>query len=101
MAASNLVNFKRGSQSALNSLKAQKKGVDGCFYLTLDIASTSTSSRLYIGRADGDIVPVNQGIITVATVNDLNSNVNNGNIQTGDFAYVTSGNILAVYSGNK
>lgn len=87
--------FKRGTQAALDTLISQKKGVDGSFYLTVD---DNNSSRLYVGRADGSIVPVNQGIYTVANTDALTNAVNGGKLHTGDFAYVQDGNILALYS---
>ena len=111
MAASDLVKFKRGTLQALESLITNNSGVDGTFYLTVDDDASgsnnpSKSSRLYVGRADGSIVPVNQGIITVTTVNDLTDGVN-GKWHAGDYAYVTGtsannyndGNILAIYDG--
>jgi len=102
---SDLIQFKRGTSAKLAELKAGKSGIDGSFYLTIDEASKS--SRLYVGRADGDIVPVNQGIYTVQTVGDLTASVNNGQLLPGDFAYVTGtaaqsyadGNILAYWTG--
>lgn len=104
MATSNLIQFKRGTSASLATLIANKSGVDGCFYLTVDDGadgSNSTSSRLYVGRANGAIVPVNQGIYTVSSAADLTSAVNGGKLQAGDFAYVASGNIFAVYNGAK
>lgn len=103
---SDLIQFKRGTSESLNELIKTRAGIDGCFYLTVDDddinsadRSNSTSSRLYVGRATGDIVPVNQGIYTVATVDNLNSDVNGGKLQPGDFAYVTNGNIFAYFNG--
>lgn len=97
MAASDLIQFKRGTLANLQAL--QGSGQDGCFYLTID--SGIDSSRLFIGRADGKIVPVNQGIVKATTVEQLEKNTLAGNFQSGDFAYVESDNILAVRSGNK
>lgn len=113
MAASNLIQFKRGTSAALQSLITNKEGVDGCFYLTVDTANTTgavkDSSRLYVGRADGSIVPVNQGITTVSTTTELVDGVTHGDLHAGDFAYVTGtaannytdGNIFAIYDGAK
>lgn len=106
MAASDLINFKRGTQRELDYLRREKLGVDGCFYLVVDEdTDIAGSSRLYIGRSNGDIVPVNQGIITVSTVGDFPSTLANGVIKAGDFAYAETENILAIYSadaqGNK
>lgn len=105
MAASNLIQFKRGSLSNLETLISQKKGIDGTFYLTIDDDATDTnnpsrSSRLFVGRADGSIVPVNQGIITVSSVNDLTNGIT-GKWHAGDYAYVTDSNILAIYDGQR
>lgn len=105
MAASNLIQFKRGSLSNLETLISQKKGIDGTFYLTIDDDASgsnnpSRSSRLFVGRADGSIVPVNQGIITVTNVTDLTNGIN-GKWHAGDYAYVTTGNILAIYDGQQ
>ena len=102
MAASNLLQFKRGTYKSLQTLIANKSGEDGTFYLAVDDPSTGSvvkdSSRLYVGRADGSIVPVNQGITAVSSVNDL---VAGSGFQEGDFAYVVNGNILAIYDGNQ
>lgn len=95
MTASNLVQFKRGSEASLATLISNKGALDGCFYLTLDSTTVSKTSKLYIGRSDGTAVPVNQGIITVASTAELATQ----NVQAGDFAYITAGNILAIYSG--
>lgn len=107
MPASNLIRFKRGTSAQLATIKSGKTGIDGAFYLTIDDADAS--SRLYVGRANGDVVPVNQGIYTVTAVTDLTSSVNSGKLQPGDFAYVTGtaaqnytdGNILAYWTGDK
>jgi hypothetical protein len=113
MAASNLIQFKRGTSAALQALINRKGGDDGCFYLTIDDANTAgavkDSSRLYVGRADGSIVPVNQGITTVDTADKLIDGVAHGDLHAGDFAYVTGtaannyadGNIFAIYDGTR
>ena len=102
MPTSDLIQFKRGTQESLNTLMAQKKGTDGCFYLTVDdSAGTPKASRLYVGRANGEIVPVNQGIVTINSVNDLSTFTANHVFSAGDFAYVKDKNILAVYSGGQ
>lgn len=108
---SNLIQFKRGTMAALEALIQAGTGEDGTFYLTVDDDASgsnnpSKSSRLFVGRADGSIVPVNQGIITVTTVSELTNGVN-GKWHAGDYAYVTGtaaqnyadGNILAIYDG--
>jgi hypothetical protein len=98
MAASDLIQFKRGTLAALQTKMTNKTGDDGCFYLTVD--SGVDSSRLFVGRSDGSIVPVNQGIIKVNSVTALENNTVAGNFQPGDFAYVEDGNILAIRSNN-
>ena len=82
--------FKRGSQSALNTLKSGNKGIEGAFYLTED------THRLYAGMSGGKIVDLNQYI----TVVDAVANLNTVNAQKGDFAYIKAGNILAVYTND-
>ena len=103
MPASNLIQFKRGTMQALEALMTNKSGIDGTFYLTIDDDATGTnnpskSSRLFVGRADGSIVPVNQGIITVSNINQLTDGIT-GKWHAGDYAYVTGSNILAIYDG--
>lgn len=104
----NLIKFKRGSLANLQSLNtaANRDQIEiGAFYLTIDEgANAPESARLFIGReVDGvkKVVPVNQGIIKVDTVEALENNSVAGNFQTGDFAYVESGNILAVRQQNR
>lgn len=103
MAASNLIQFKRGTSAALQTLIANKSGIDGCFYLTVDTANATgavkDSSRLYVGRADGSIVPVNQGITIVDSTDKLIDGVAHGDLHAGDFAYVSGDNIFAIYDG--
>ncbi|MBP3801476.1 MAG: hypothetical protein J6I85_05610 [Clostridia bacterium] len=57
--------FKQGTQSALNEIRSNKTAIEGSFYLTND------THRLYIGRANGDAVPVNEGVNTVTSLGDL------------------------------
>lgn len=104
----NLIKFKRGSLANLQSLNtaANRDQIEiGAFYLTIDEGTNAPeSARLFIGReVDGvkKVVPVNQGIIKVDTVEALENNSVAGNFQTGDFAYVESGNILAVRQQNR
>ncbi len=104
---SNLIQFKRGTMDALETLITNKSGIDGTFYLTVDddvlggSNNPNKSSRLFVGRADGSIVPVNQGIITVTNLSDLTNNPGESwnKWHAGDYAYVTTGNILAIYDG--
>lgn len=102
---SDLIQFKRGTMANLETLINNKSGIDGTFYLTIDDDANDTnnpsrSSRLFVGRADGSIVPVNQGIITVSSVNDLTNGIT-GKWHAGDYAYVTGSNILAIYDGQR
>lgn len=82
------LSFKCGSQAALEAyIKGTKTAQDGTFYLTND------TSRLYVGN-NGKAVPVNQGVITVATLLELPATG-----EHGQFYYVTEKNILCVYAG--
>ena len=83
--------FKRGLHSAL----ANAAVIDGAFYLTTD------SHRLYAGIGS-ELVDLNQYIQVVSTVDGAtNSLAALQNVQAGDFAYVQTGNILAIYqNGN-
>lgn len=76
--------FLRGLQSALPTA-----GTDGYFYLTTD------THRLYTS-IDGKVVPVNEGVTTVANLDALAS-VTGAN--AGDFFYCTQENILCVFNG--
>lgn len=76
--------FKRGLHA---NLPSGANVVDGAFYLTTD------SHRLYAG-INSQLVDLNQYIQVVSTVADLD---NLTNIEAGDFAYVQTGNILAIY----
>ena len=78
--------FKRGVHAQLPTT-----AVDGAFYLTTD------SHRLYAGIGT-DLVDLNQYINVVNTLDGAtNSLASLTNVQLGDFAYVKTGNILAVY----
>ena len=76
--------FLRGLQSALPTA-----GTDGYFYLTTD------THRLYTS-VDGKVVPVNEGVTTVANLDALASVTG---AHAGDFFYCTQENILAVFNG--
>lgn len=84
--------FKRGPHA---NLPSGTSVVDGAFYLTTD------SHRLYAG-INNNLVDLNQYIQVVANVDALEALTN---VEPGDFAYVTAGNILAIYEstaeGNK
>lgn len=87
--------FKQGTQSALNEIRSNKTAIEGSFYLTND------THRLYIGRANGDAVPVNEGVNTVTSLSDLpRVTAGNESAYVGQFYYVTAQNILCVYSAS-
>lgn len=94
------VGFKLGSQAKIDTLVNQVvEGSYGIFYLTKD------TSRLYVGNEENKIVPVNAGIITVKTVNDLPtvsglSATEKANL-AGNYYYVEDSNILCVFNGSK
>lgn len=92
----NNVGFLYGSQSNLNALLNNGTGKvqAGAFYLTND------THRMYFGKDSDTIVPLNQGVITIASINDLPSVANEAD-KTGAFYYVTEGNILCVRSNGK
>ena len=85
--------FKRGKQSALDTIIKNKTGIEGCFYLTED------TNRLYVGQSNGQApVLLNQVVSVVETEKDLPvapPAVDN------DFYYIKSLNVLAVYDSTK
>lgn len=84
------VGFKLGLQENLDALLKNKTGiVAGSFYLTSD------TNRLYFGQSETSLVPVNEGVITVASVSDLNSIT----AHAGSFYYASNDNVLCVYNG--
>ena len=96
------VGFKLGTQAKVDELLKTPGTavVEGSFYLTND------THRLYIGQkanssdANAQLFAVNEGVITVATINDLpNVSADNGSVYAGRFYYVTAGNILCVHNG--
>lgn len=86
------VGFKRGPQDNLQSLITNNQVVDGVFYLTSD------TNRLYIGKGTNVLAPVNEGVVTVDTTNDLPAASTS---IAGSFYYVKQGNILCVHNGTK
>lgn len=98
--------FKRGSQEALETLKAAGQFVEGSFYLTKD------TDRLYFAQAANELVELNKTIRTVATIADLPlTTVSDASVTVGDFYYIvgqssavengaqaSNGNILAICS---
>lgn len=98
-AANKNIGFKVGTQAALDTLRTQnagKNGIPGTFYLTGD------THRLYIANDDKTISPVNPGVITVATLEDLpdmtGATAEVKQATAGNFYYVSGSNILCVYS---
>ena len=96
------VGFKLGTQAKVDELLKTPGTavVEGSFYLTND------THRLYIGQkanssdANAKLFAVNEGVITVATIDDLPKvSADNGSVYAGRFYYVTAGNILCVHNG--
>lgn len=84
------VAFKLGLQANLDTIATNSTAVNGTFYLTSD------THRLYVGDKEGNVCPVNEGVITVASINNLPATG-----VPGQFYYVTAENILCVYNGQK
>lgn len=102
--AFNLINFKKGTLAGLNTLKQNSGIEEGTFYLTID--DNKQTSRLYIGTGVATALPVNSNIVVVSTTDDLEESTSTGYknpnlFNDGDFAYVTTGNILAVKQGSR
>ena len=81
--------FKLGLEETLKGKDFQ--AVNGTFYLTSD------THRLYVGDKDGNVCPVNQGVIPVKTLPDHL----NGDVIPGHFYYLTDDNILATFNGTQ
>ena len=94
--ANAVLGFKVGTQAAVDAILSAGSGaVHGSFYLTKD------THRLYVGNEDTSLSPVNEGVITVATIGNLPTVTSgNGAAYAGRFYYVTQGNILCVYNGS-
>lgn len=87
------VSFKRGLQSKLSTVTV----TDGTFYLTTD------THRLYVGQGN-QMVPVNEGVTTVANVAALQNIIQDSETNAGlagSFYYATAENILCVWNGKK
>lgn len=85
--------FKRGTQAAL----ANATATDGTFYLTTD------THRLFVAQGN-NIVPVNEGVITVANVaalQDVAVDLTENPGLAGSFYYATAENVLCVWNGKK
>ena len=102
------VQFLQGTQTELNKYLPNstdvKRGTaqEGAFYLTTD------THRIYIGRKvssgpDADKVfpeEVSTGIATVVESGELSDAVVSGAAHDGDFYYIKSSNVLAVFESN-
>ena len=91
----NQVQFLHGTESSLQNLRDNASSIKpGAFYVTSD------TNRMYLGVQENSvnkIVPLNQGVITVAAV----ANLPTTNIEAGYFYYATTENVLCVYNGQK
>lgn len=83
--------FKQGTQDKLDQIRSARSATEGTFYLTSD------SHRMYLGISTGDAVPVNEGVTTVPSLDDLPKSA--AHLHVGQFYYVTAGNILCVFNG--
>ena len=103
------VGFKMGLQSALDALLAAgvgAKATPGTFYLTSD------TNRLYIGKEDNSIAPVNAGIITVDKIKEetgdaagltylpVLESAEDKKKAIGNYYYATNENILCIFNGD-
>lgn len=75
--------FLRGNSANLASVTVE----DGAFYLTTD------THQLFVGQGE-EIVPVNEGVVTVADIASLPESA-----ITGSFYYATKENVLCVFNG--
>ena len=105
------VGFKIGEQSTMDSLLragVDAKAVPGTFYLTSD------TNRLYIGKEDQSIAPINAGIITVDRVKKQEGDPENFKYipleptsdaekdrLAGNYYYATEDNILCIFNGER
>ena len=100
IAANTKIQFKSGTQAALNVLIQNGGAIEGTFYLTTD------THKLYVGRkktTGGLVYPeqVSRGVTVVGTTEDLptvnpsSSDVPSGAIEEGELFYITNTNVLA------
>lgn len=104
------VGFKMGLQTALDALLTAGTGANatpGTFYLTSD------TNRLYIGKEDKSIAPVNAGIITVDKIRYEASDASgltylpvlesaeDKKKAIGNYYYAKKENILCVFNGDQ
>ena len=89
------VQFLHGTEANLKTLRNNVSNIKpGAFYVTSD------TNRMYLGVQENSvnkIVPLNQGVITVAAV----ANLPTTGIEVGYFYYATEENVLCVYNGSK
>lgn len=89
------VQFLHGTEASLKTLRSNVSNIKpGAFYVTSD------TNRMYLGVQENSvnkIVPLNQGVITVAAV----ANLPTTGIEVGYFYYATEENVLCVYNGSK
>ena len=90
IAENSKIKFRYGSQAKLDTI-ISAGGESGTFYLTED------THRLYVGLSDKSIVPVNEGIVTYASLPDPSTNKN----LAGQFAYIEGSGVLAVHNGKQ
>ena len=81
------VMFKRGTHAALLQLIAEKKCIDGAFYLTTD------TNRLFAGVAGGTAVELNKSVSIADSIATLPTT----NVEDGQFYYVKLENVLAYF----
>lgn len=103
------VKFLKGTQDNFSKLTSYQPGA---FYLVIDDTykedgttpnnqdTFGKPSRLYYGVSETVVAPVNQGITTVKTQNDLPKGDALTKIPHGSFYYVSDDNILAIANGN-
>lgn len=83
------VMFKRGSQSALQTLIDGRSFTEGTFYLTTD------SDRLYFAQSATELVLLNHQVIHVANISSLPPIAE---ATVGDFYYAVAENVLCTKS---
>ena len=87
--------FLSGTQANLDTLRTNGGATEGAFYLTND------THRLYIGTTEDSKVipvPVNEGVVTVASVSAL---PDTSTAIPGSFYFATAENVLCTYNGTK
>ena len=101
---SEAVKFLKGTQAQFEALCAAGRYQPGAFYLVIDDTAGATADslgkpgRLYYGVNSTNIAPVNQGITSVETIENLPTP---NALNAGGFYYVTTKNILCISNGDK